>query len=1010
AAIFSAVLVTLIVDSKTLLEQDKTEVLVDAVVFLMNNLANGTHKPYIPPKFQPSTQSILVNCFFFASLCLSIATALAAVLAMQWVTDYGAVTRRAGSTPEERVTRRHFRYQGGQDWRMDAIIGALPIALHLSVLLFFVGLIVWMWDAHHSVFAVVVVCGVVAALFYIVTTLLAIFYPSCPYRTPLASWVYTLLHLLTIVILPSSWVTVLTPESKNNVEKGETADIGRASKLRQFIIPLLSRLTAASLLSRDDLYIRNPDKILIANSLVWLSDQLSISPDIYQRLLTFVDGFSSVVDVQAHLRIVPWTEILRTLGVVYQSFIEMPGVNEKEFVEFTRRTHCLSQSGMSEILYTVAGDSEGVQVGDLKFPIHLLRAWTKSVSSHTSDASQKQRFMDEVVLQELISDISPTPQDLVATWYELLSDEKKTIQRILPKLLSGIGAGIEGKEKRRLDTALYLISTGRLPWESTMQFHSEDLFHSIHKDVPSNALFRRLQAMGWVHSLIGHPQVDDILKRLSDFTVSSPRRLLLPQHKLTDEEKTELEQVDLRHVITLSRPESVLHRALYTFDQLLTFDRSTADIEDLEEAQRKRMECLLAIIWGDLAGLDVSLDPESLFPWDRNQLRSLSHPILQLIACATFGVEWRQEGMPDMFETQKSAGELVWRRASYFFFTNPPFFDGDHTNLWTLRLQLWFQIDVTAFNYLLNVISGIDSLVCTHIRVQYRNAFTRFRQKCFEQGIESTRLGIDKAGDFVLALVHLYFAYSWDGAPSISYNSIPDILIGSATAVRLPLHKDCVEHLSSVCDEINLDPTRLIRLLIELIRADINHDPRIRQPEILLDLLKHGELHLSNKDLRPFAPSCRRLIRYIRVSYQQFEDSWDEVVNEDEDDDLRPHYEDEDETRQELKATYERVIDLLGPAAMWEGEGKDVSWPRHLLRPTGTCINPFDELFDEPFEQKVEEGTNSYTSDEGKYMYDDDHGATEDRVQMQDESLLDAQREESGRKEAMSVIVEGTVE
>ncbi|KAG9052487.1 hypothetical protein FS842_009780, partial [Serendipita sp. 407] len=45
AAIFSAVLITLVVDSKTLLEQDNTDILVDAVVFLMNNLANDTHQP-----------------------------------------------------------------------------------------------------------------------------------------------------------------------------------------------------------------------------------------------------------------------------------------------------------------------------------------------------------------------------------------------------------------------------------------------------------------------------------------------------------------------------------------------------------------------------------------------------------------------------------------------------------------------------------------------------------------------------------------------------------------------------------------------------------------------------------------------------------------------------------------------------------------------------------------------------------------------------------------------------
>ncbi|KAG8808084.1 hypothetical protein FRC17_004141, partial [Serendipita sp. 399] len=217
--------------------------------------------------------------------------------------------------------------------------------------------------------------------------------------------------------------------------------------------------------------------------------------------------------------------------------------------------------------------------------------------------------------------------------------------------------------------------------------------------------------------------------------------------------------------------------------------------------------------------------------------------------------------------------------------------------------------------------------------------------KRFEREIYSTQLGIDNAGDFALALLHLYFAYPWHGSePSTAYNSISDILFGRTTITDLKIHKDCVEHLSSVCDEINLDPARLIRLLLELIRADINHNPQCRRPGLLLDLLKHGELHLSSKDLRPFAPSCRRLIRYIRVSYKQFEDSWDEVVNQeyaDEDDDPRPYY--EEETRQELKTAYERFINLLSQAVMWKGEGKDISWPRGLLRPTGTPHKPFDD-------------------------------------------------------------------
>ncbi|KAG8839872.1 hypothetical protein FRB91_006730, partial [Serendipita sp. 411] len=468
AAIFSAVLVTLIVDSKGLLKQDNTEVLVHAIVFLMNDLANGTHRSYTPPKFQPPTRSILVNCFFVASLCLSIATALGAVLAMQWVTDYGAVTRRAGSTPDERVKRRHFRYQGEQDWKMDTIIGALPIALHLSVLLFFVGATLWMWDTHRSIFAVVVLCGALAVLFYISTTTLAIFCPSCPYRTPLASWIYTLLHFLFIFLSRFAWFAQWESgrdKSEAKMEGGTATDSQHdTSSFRRLMIGLHLRFGQPSLISRDDIYIRSPDKRLMLNSLVWLSNHISISLEVYRRLLVLINGFSSVIDTVAEpssvMPNVPWRDIFHVLGVVYKSFVKDLDLDEEAFTEFARQTHCLSQWGLKEILESLSGSKEAWIEDSDDVPIRLLYVWTQSISSHTSDTLRMQRFSDEVTMQDLIKSISSKPKDLLATWFTLLSDEAKTCERILPQLLGTLGSGSRETTERRLDAVLYLLSTG----------------------------------------------------------------------------------------------------------------------------------------------------------------------------------------------------------------------------------------------------------------------------------------------------------------------------------------------------------------------------------------------------------------------------------------------------------------------------------------------------------------------------------------------------------------------
>ncbi|KAG8820461.1 hypothetical protein FRC17_010146 [Serendipita sp. 399] len=979
AAIFSAVLITLIVDSKRLLEQDKTEVLVDAVVFLMNNLANGTHRPYDPPKFQPTTQSIVINCFFFASLCLSIATALAAVLAMQWVTDYGAVTRRAGSTPEERLKRRHFRYQGGKDWRMDTIIGALPIALHLSVLLFFVGLIVCMWDVHHSVFAVVVVCGLVAALFYVLTTILAIFYPSCPYRTPLASWLYILLHLLVKLVFPSSWLSAQQTYAGGDTGKGKEMDVERTSKLRQMMTSILSQLALPTLTSRDDLYVRSPDKNLMASSFVWLSSQLSISPDIYQRLLVFVDGFSSIVDPEAHLHVVPWKEIFRALGTTYAVFLETCAMKEEEFVEFARQTHCLSEPGLMEILESVLGSSEGGdKVGNPDFPVHLLRAWSKSTASHTSDALRSQRHSDEVVLRGVINDISSSSQVLMETWYSLLDEEARTTERVLSMILDQLPFGTKEQQRQKLDTTLYLISTGRLPWDSTVLFYDGT---PLKRNLSSSALLRRLRAAHWVDSLRGHSQKEIVLRGLCDFKEVSSVKVLLDQIKLTPEEEARFGQMGLYDLDRRTHTKRRLRRALREFDRL--YDGAEGII-----AKQHILEWTLTVICEDLRDSVVSFDPKSLSKWEKIiDMQRLSNPVLRLIACATLGIEWEKKWTPDLLNVKDSMSDGLWQRVSRVCFRTTPFFDGDQTPVWALRLRLWVHLHpAVTRGYIYGVMVDFDLL------------------KRIEQEIQSSQLGIDKAGDFLLAFFHLNHAYGWIYTEPYFYTVIVDILTQSiASREYHGVSTESIEHLSFICQEINADPARLVRLLIELIRADINQDPQDRRPQNLLKLLKHAETNFPGKELRPFSPSFRRLVRYIRVSYQQLESTWDEVlfyaaVN-----------------RGELKTVYERVVTLLEPSSdEWEGEVRDVSWPRYLLRPTGTEERPFEEGLEQgeaESNDKRNEDNDGNDEEDGNDDDDDQEDGTEEEHEDQTELRLDDQLRGNGRslQEGTSAVIEGPV-
>ncbi|PVG01117.1 hypothetical protein CPB86DRAFT_773481 [Serendipita vermifera] len=117
-------------------------------------------------------------------LGVSIIAASASVVALQWVAEYDAAVSRSGSSPEDRVRRRQFRYSGMEKWKMKEIIAALPVLLYCSLILFFAGLAQWMWSIHTTVGIVVLGGTLICAAFYLFTTVLAVAFPHSVANPP----------------------------------------------------------------------------------------------------------------------------------------------------------------------------------------------------------------------------------------------------------------------------------------------------------------------------------------------------------------------------------------------------------------------------------------------------------------------------------------------------------------------------------------------------------------------------------------------------------------------------------------------------------------------------------------------------------------------------------------------------------------------------------------------------------------------------------------------------------
>ncbi|KAI0247165.1 hypothetical protein BJV78DRAFT_1285746 [Lactifluus subvellereus] len=121
--------------------------------------------PVKPPPFSPPKYAIWVNSLWFLSLAISLTCALLATLLQQWARRYLTVTQQPRHSPHKRARICAFLADGVNKLHLPWAVETLPTLLHCSLFLFFSGLLVFLFNIHHTVFSVVV----------------------CPYYAPLSS-------------------------------------------------------------------------------------------------------------------------------------------------------------------------------------------------------------------------------------------------------------------------------------------------------------------------------------------------------------------------------------------------------------------------------------------------------------------------------------------------------------------------------------------------------------------------------------------------------------------------------------------------------------------------------------------------------------------------------------------------------------------------------------------------------------------------------------------------------
>ncbi|QRV98006.1 hypothetical protein RhiJN_26025 [Ceratobasidium sp. AG-Ba] len=191
AALFSAIVTAFLIDSKNLLREDSG----DLTVTLLLAIAQSQHRietsnpQTLPvpqrPNFTVPAYAKWTNGLWFSALSLSLVAALVAMLAKEWLAEFA--TSRSHS-PRTYAHLHQARLQAVRNWRVLYITDLLPSVLHISLLLFSLGLAVYLSVLDFGIAFVQIFIITIALIFYLGTAFLAARYDSCPFATQVSKY------------------------------------------------------------------------------------------------------------------------------------------------------------------------------------------------------------------------------------------------------------------------------------------------------------------------------------------------------------------------------------------------------------------------------------------------------------------------------------------------------------------------------------------------------------------------------------------------------------------------------------------------------------------------------------------------------------------------------------------------------------------------------------------------------------------------------------------------------
>ena len=218
--LFSAVLTAFLVVSILLLQPDNSQITVQllSLIAIQNGASTNSH-PFLndaasslptSARLRAPPNLVTLNILWFTSLVLSLAAALFGILAKQWCREY-LRWHSVIASARENVLIRQVRFDAWQRWRVPSFIAFIPAFLETALVLFLVGLLLFVPTFSENSLTVVVSVLVASTLSGVgILTVLPVFFRLCPFQTP-TGWVVVWLtgSLQPVFWLPASAIFLI---------------------------------------------------------------------------------------------------------------------------------------------------------------------------------------------------------------------------------------------------------------------------------------------------------------------------------------------------------------------------------------------------------------------------------------------------------------------------------------------------------------------------------------------------------------------------------------------------------------------------------------------------------------------------------------------------------------------------------------------------------------------------------------------------------------------------------